>query len=400
MQQFSFLWQLLGQLAPHQSLLRRPLLLTLDALDDSDTHVLMEARSWAKGSLKLLGRVVDPVLRDLLDELNYDEQFRNSSIGLTPLDHERIVYLIGRLSALVRCDPIHFMQCAKGFPPSVDMQQAIDLHLKAALKTGEQLPTNAFLSTAMLDDYIDLLIVLSVHTLALGTRSHYAIGVAAAELAAALINGMASIPHQLSVNRLAKLCTSMLSPIIALIDICSEPDKNPAGQDPLMQVYSPASGYHVSDNSHLLLQVQLLGLLFALTRHAEPDWLGSGAKLLSSLQSLVKHGLERSRSTLARSYWIWFVRATLPFLGTATAQVASTALQQLCLLVCDGCSVSHDTGIMSHHFAAELGQLLEGITSILSECSMQVSECCQIYLNVSLPCSTRWTSVVVLPLQE
>ena len=33
----------------------------LDALDDTDTHVLMEARSWANGSIKSLSRVLDPV---------------------------------------------------------------------------------------------------------------------------------------------------------------------------------------------------------------------------------------------------------------------------------------------------------------------------------------------------
>ena len=49
------------QVAPEQLLMRRPLLLMLDALDDTDTHVLMEARSWANGSIKSLSRVLDPV---------------------------------------------------------------------------------------------------------------------------------------------------------------------------------------------------------------------------------------------------------------------------------------------------------------------------------------------------
>lgn len=349
MQRFSFLWQLLGQVAPSKPLLRQPLLLTMDALDDPDTHVLMESRSWAKGSVKLLDRVVDPVLHSLMDLLDKNEQARNSGVGLPALDHSRIVYLLGRLTALVRCDPVHFMQCANGFPTSALMEEAIRAHLQDGLSDNPKLPTNNFLRTAGLDDYVDALLVLAIHTLAIGT-SWYVIGVAAAELAAALINALGS--SMLSPARLVQTCTSMLSPIIGLIELSSQANEAEAEQDPLMQV-------------------QLLGLLVVLMRHAEPAWAESAAPLLQSLAALVKHGLHRDRPPLARSYWIWFVRVSLPCLGGATAQIASTAQQQLCALIRDGCTASNQAGILSHHFAAELEQLLEGVAAIVSECTTQ-----------------------------
>lgn len=49
---FNKLWQLLGRLVPQQQLLARPLILSLDALDDPLPVVRMEASAWAVTSLR------------------------------------------------------------------------------------------------------------------------------------------------------------------------------------------------------------------------------------------------------------------------------------------------------------------------------------------------------------
>ena len=247
------------------------------------------------------------MIEDLIHLLSADEQFKNTSVvhhttlcftphcashhivhhttlcftphcashlivqvGGHPVDEQRVVYLLGRLSALVRADTSHFIHCASAHATSSRMADSLKAHLEESLG-GCALPTDGFLKSAPLDDYVDVLLTVSIHTLALGTHLRYThhvlevhtpctrgvswcvsctevhiqqlivvlcsmrqqapqsslgspseltIGVAAAELAAAVVNAMAS--HGLAASpRLIKLCTSTLAPVVALIDICS-----------------------------------------------------------------------------------------------------------------------------------------------------------------------------------
>ena len=130
--------------------------------------------------------VLGQVIEDLIHLLSADEQFKNTSVvhhttlcrllrgcqvGVHPVDEQRVVYLLGRLSALVRADASHFIHCASAHATSLRMASSLRAHLEESLGgCAGQLPTDGFLKSAALDDYVDVLLTVAIHTLALGTH--------------------------------------------------------------------------------------------------------------------------------------------------------------------------------------------------------------------------------------
>jgi len=386
---FNHLWQLLGRIVPQQRLFGRPLMLALDALDDDSAVLRMEASAWAITSLRQVDRVLDPLVEELMEYIPAPvakaQKGRGGPAPTTPTrvgspildDHDRIQYLLVRITALVRCDQRLFVQHAAGLPLSSALNA---LTQKCTTDAGGD-AMGGWLKAVVVQDYIDLLLVATLRLTEEQQVMRSLIASAAYELVAAIITALGSSSARLA-QRASQISESILGPVLIRLEMLlkNEVPKAKGWAGVAVNILSKAADRAMRIQEELtstpglqsVVQVQMLNLLFCLVRHHGPGW-REKRDIHKQLGNVVRLGISASpdqNASLARSYWVSFVCNSMPYTKNALGGLVEVSLSTMCGVIESEYKKMSASGELTHSFSSELGFLLDGISQIISFCTL------------------------------
>eukprot|EP00736_Rhodelphis_marinus_P001061 Rmarinus@m.5389 len=132
---FAFLWRAAMEMRHSDGVLPGGIFLMLDALDHAEASIRMIARTWLTNALPHIDRLLDPLLRILLDATT----IRGPDFAyVATFDARRVLYAFRRLETAMSCDVDAFLTAAtkRLSPVVVEMVRGVEKELTLGLTSA------------------------------------------------------------------------------------------------------------------------------------------------------------------------------------------------------------------------------------------------------------------------
>ena len=212
------------------------------------------------------------------------------------------------------------------------------------------------LRSIVVQDYIDIIVVVALRLSEDSATSQTLVASAAYELVSSVI-GALGLGNASARRRASTFADNLFGAILARLES-------------VIATASPE--YNCAGSVQSVLQLQLLGLMCTALRYHGPSW-NTSEHLHKTLSSVLAAGLMQTApgtASLARSYWISFACTSLPYQQAALPLTVASTLGTLCLVIAEEYERLASGGALTHSFSSELGFVLDGISQIISFCTL------------------------------